>query len=101
LTISKAEIIIKISSLHNAKKGAYLMDNLVKFREEARLTQKQLAYKIGISESYYCLLEKGKRRMSLELALKIATVLKKTPNDIFLPNYMAKSKVNKPTGTTG
>ncbi|MCK8827129.1 helix-turn-helix domain-containing protein [Natroniella acetigena] len=57
---------------------------LVQFREEADLTQKDLADKLEISESYYCLLENGKRRMTLDNALQIANELDKTLNDIFL-----------------
>ena len=66
------------------------MNKLKQFREEAGLTQKQIAEKLGVSESYYCLLENNKRRMPLQLALDVSAILKKTPNDIFLPNDFAK-----------
>ena len=75
------------------------MNRLRAFREQARLTQREMADKLGISESYYCQLENEKRRMSLRMALDIAAILKKTPNDIFLPDDFAKRQAG--TGTDG
>ena len=72
------------------RNGGDCMNKLKQFREEASLTQKQIAEKLGVSESYYCQLENNKRRMPLQLALDVSTILKKTPNDIFLPNDFAK-----------
>lgn len=66
------------------------INKLKQLREEAGLTQKQIAEKLGVSESYYCQLENNKRRMPLQLALDIAAILNKTPNDIFLPSSFAK-----------
>jgi DNA-binding XRE family transcriptional regulator len=71
------------------------MNKLKQFREEANLTQKQVAEKLGVSESYYCQLENNKRRMSLKVALDIASILKKTPNDIFLPDDFANCQDDK------
>lgn len=76
------------------------MDKLKLMRKEAGLTQLKMAEELGISESQYCLLENGKRRMSLDTALKISAILKKTPNEFFLPENFAKCQPkNKPTGT--
>ncbi|GAB6100400.1 hypothetical protein JCM16358_22790 [Halanaerocella petrolearia] len=63
------------------------------FRKDADLTQKQMAEKLGISESYYCLLENGKRPMKLKMALEIAKILDKTPDEIFLPTNFTECKV--------
>jgi len=60
------------------------------FRRQVGLTQKQIAEKLGISESYYCQIENNKRRMSLQTALEIAAILRLAPNDIFLLNNFAK-----------
>jgi transcriptional regulator with XRE-family HTH domain len=38
------------------------------------LSSKQLAHKLGISESYMCMLRNGRRRPSPDLAQKIETV---------------------------
>lgn len=75
------------------------MNRLRSFRERAGFTQRDMAAKLGISESYYCQLENGKRRMSLRMALAIAAILKKTPNDIFLPDDFAERQPS--TGTEG
>lgn len=77
------------------------MDKLRIFREEAGLTQKQIAHKLGISESYYCQIENTKRRMSLQMALDIAAILKKTPNEIFLPDDVQQEHNIGSTGTDG
>lgn len=69
------------------------MDKLKEIREKAGLTQLDMAQKLGISESYYCQLENGKRKMSLDNALKISAILRKTPNEIFLPSNFAKRQV--------
>ena len=44
-------------------------------REQRSLTQKELADKSGVSESYLSLIESGKRRPSPEAAKRIAAVL--------------------------
>ena len=71
------------------------MNKIRQFREQAGLTQLDMAKRLGISESYYCQLETGKRRLSLDNALQISSVLKKTPNEIFLPDSIAKRKVSQ------
>ena len=68
------------------------------FREQAGYTQLEMSKLMGISESYYCQLENGVRRMSLENACKAAKILKKTLNDIFLADDFAKCQL---TGTEG
>lgn len=73
------------------------MNKLAELRKNVGLTQKQMAEKLNISESYYCQLENGNRRMSLEMALKISSILKKTPNEIFLSNNFAECKEDKNT----
>lgn len=46
-------------------------------RLEQRLTQKQMADAIGVTESYYCMIEGGDRqkKMDVTLAIKIGNVL--------------------------
>jgi len=57
-----------------------------------KLTQRELADIVGISESYYCQLENGVRRMSLPVAQKIAMALNKGLDELFLPSDMAYRK---------
>ena len=48
---------------------------LKEIRTNANLTQKEIAVKSYISESYYCLIETGERRPSTDVAKAIANVL--------------------------
>lgn len=72
------------------------MYKLKEAREAAGLTQLEIAKKLGISDSFYSQIENGKRRLSLKIALDIAAILKKTPNDLFLSSDMADCQA---TGT--
>ena len=49
---------------------------LKNLRVEKNLTMKEVSEKLGISESYYCTIEKGERqkRMDLSLATGIASL---------------------------
>ena len=44
-------------------------------REELGITQKELAEKIGISQSFLCDIEMGRSKPSIDTALKIAEAL--------------------------
>ncbi|MBP2071371.1 helix-turn-helix transcriptional regulator [Thermoanaerobacterium saccharolyticum] len=61
------------------------MYKLKEIRKSMGYTQLYMAKKLNISESYYSQLENGNRRMPLSIALKIAKVLNKSFEDIFLP----------------
>lgn len=62
----------------------YNTEKLKKMRIESKMTIKELAEKIGISQSHYCLIESKKRMLSYEMAIKIANVFRTTPDHIFL-----------------
>lgn len=51
------------------------MVNLLELRKEKGLSQKELADKTNISESYYCLIENKERRPSPEVAIRIGNIL--------------------------
>lgn len=68
------------------------MEKLKEVRKSLGLTQANIAKQLGISESYYSQLENGKRRMSLVMAIKIASILGKTPDEFFLPSNFAIRK---------
>lgn len=59
-----------------------LENKLRLWREYRKLTQEQLAEKIGTTAAVISLLESGKRRLSLKWLLKIAPALKTTPGFI-------------------
>lgn len=50
---------------------------LKKKRESLNLTMAQLAEKLGISESYYCMIENGSRQQKMDIALvaKLSAIL--------------------------
>lgn len=62
----------------------YNTDTLKKLRKEYNLTIYQMASMLGISPSYYSQIENKKRRLYYEIAIKIATIFNKKPDDIFL-----------------
>lgn len=69
------------------------MNEILKERRElAGFKQLEMANEVGISKSYYSLIENGSRRVSYELAYKIAEVLNTTPDSIFLDFESTKSK---------
>lgn len=53
-------------------------------RTEQHLTGAELAQKVGISESYYFLIESGKRQnpMMVDMAVKLATALHLDPMQV-------------------
>jgi len=66
------------------------LENIKKAREEKGMTQRALAEKIGISESFYCQIEGGKRRLTIDYAMKIANAVSKSLDEIFLNINLAK-----------
>lgn len=61
-------------------------------RKEYGYTYQQMASKLGITKSYYWQIENGKRGLSYDNALKIASIFQRIPDDIFLPenNHMSR-----------
>lgn len=63
------------------------MNNIKRLRESKvpKMTQRELAEKVGISHTYLSNIENGKRPLSITLASRIAKVLRCSRDDIFLP----------------
>ncbi|WNN77736.1 helix-turn-helix transcriptional regulator [Lysinibacillus capsici] len=59
------------------------LEKLKKLRTREKLTYQQVADYAGISKEYYWFIENGKRRLTYEMAIKIAKVFNKKPDDIF------------------
>ena len=53
-------------------------------RLELRLTQKDVAKKCGITDGYYSMVENGKEKPSLEMAIKIAKALQSGVDALFV-----------------
>jgi len=60
----------------NAKLPRILGKKIKRARNEAGLTQEDLAHKVGISRAYMGYIEQGRNAPSLEVLNKIARVLK-------------------------
>ena len=60
---------------------------LVKYRQNKGLTTKDMAKILEISQAYYSQLETNKRNVYYSMALKIAKVFNKKPDDIFYDMY--------------
>ena len=50
--------------------------NIREKREELGLSQKELAKKSGITQSFLCDIEQGRSKPSIDVAIKLAKVLK-------------------------
>lgn len=61
----------------------YSMDKLKVLRKEAGLTVYDMAEKVGITASFYSQIENKRRRLFYDMAIKIAKVFDKKPDDIF------------------
>lgn len=53
-----------------------MKNKLRKYREQRKLTQRELAQLVGVTDSLISHLEAGRKRGNIELWLKIAKVLK-------------------------
>lgn len=64
--------------------------NLKVLRRKKGFTQKEIAEIIGISKSYYAMLETYKRKPSIKLAKKISNILSFSWEDFFIEEYTNK-----------
>ncbi|WP_313431724.1 helix-turn-helix transcriptional regulator [Siminovitchia terrae] len=68
------------------------LDKLKKMRTKLKFTYQQVADEVGISKEYYWMIENGKRRLTYELAVRIAKVFNSSPDYIFLDNELTRSE---------
>lgn len=72
------------------KGGGILKKNLKELREEAKLTQKYVAEKTNVTETYISLLENGNRNPSDKMKKQLAKLYKVKVTDIFLASELTK-----------
>ncbi len=60
---------------------------LKEIRYKNHMTSREIAEKVGISKPFYCQIENGKRRLSYDLAVKIASVFKVKPDYLFYDDF--------------
>lgn len=67
------------------------MQNAIKaLREKHGLTLEALGKRVGKSKQYISELEKGRIRLTYDMAVKIAAAVGSTPDEIFLPSESKK-----------
>lgn len=67
--------------MYKMKKSRY--STLTKLRKQNHLSMVDIANQLDISTAYYCQLETKKKRLSYEMAIRIANVFHLMPDDIF------------------
>ncbi len=66
------------------------MKKLKEHRTKKNITYQEFANIIGISKTYYWQLENKKRRLSYEMAIKIADVFDLKPDELFYNDFKNK-----------
>lgn len=67
------------------------LNNLKVLREREDFSYQNMADKLNVSFQYYWMIENGKRKLSYEMAIKIAKILGTTPDKIFLTKDLTTS----------
>lgn len=57
-----------------------ILDKMIKLRQEKRMSQRKKAAKLGISVTYFSMLERGLARLSLRRFVQICEVLEVKPH---------------------
>ena len=63
------------------------MENLKKIRNQYKLTHQTMADTLKISKSFYWQIENDKRRLTYDMAIRIANIFKMTPDEIFYDDF--------------
>ena len=66
------------------------MEQLRKYRTKNKYSFNYMANLLNISKTYYWQLEHDQRRLSYKMAIKIAKIFGKKPDDIFYQEYKNK-----------
>lgn len=75
-----------------------MIEELRKKRFQRGYSCELMSRKLKISKTYYWQLEQGKRRLSYNLALKMANIFKCTIDELFANYYMKKLKLEEEYG---
>ena len=63
---------------------------LKSLRKDRKYTTQIMGEKLGISKPFYCQIENGKRRLTYEMAVKIAKIFNLKPDSLFYNDFMEK-----------
>ena len=69
------------------------MQELKNVRQKKNFSCSEMARRLNISKPFYWQLENCKRRISYEMAFKIATILETTPDKLFYKEFKNKVKI--------
>lgn len=60
---------------------------LKEIRNENNISMQEMSDKLGISKPFYSQLENGKRRLTYEMAVKIASIFNEKPDKLFYEDF--------------
>lgn len=63
------------------------LNKLREVRIKSNLTMKDMSIKLGISKSMYDYIELGVKRLSYDMAVKIAEIFKMSPDELFYSDF--------------
>lgn len=69
------------------------MDKLRELRLKYKLTNQMMADFLGISKPYYWQLEHDQKRLSYEMAIKMANIFNLKPDELFYEEYKEKTDI--------
>lgn len=68
---------------------------LKKIRTKENITSREMSEKLNISKPFYSQIENGRRRLSYDMAIKIAKIFNMTPDELFYDDHVSKKVVKK------
>lgn len=70
------------------------MSKLSDLRKASNYSYQQMANKLNISKTFYWQIEHEQRRLSYDMALKIAKIFKLKPDEVFYEDFKKKLDAN-------
>lgn len=68
------------------------MEKLREYREKNNYTYQTMADFLNISKTFYWQIENEKRRLSYEMAVRIAAIFNLKPDDLFYEDFIKKQQ---------
>lgn len=73
------------------------MEKLKLMRLKHQISYQQMANLLDISKPFYWQIENNQRRLSYDMAVKIARIFQTTPDELFLDETLEKLQLKKPS----
>ncbi|HCD07174.1 MAG TPA: XRE family transcriptional regulator [Lactobacillus sp.] len=71
-----------------------ILSKLQKIRIENKLSYQDMADQLEMTKPSYWMIENGKRKLNYEMAVRIASIFGKNPDDIFLQSELTKEELH-------